>query len=159
MNGIWKKIVRVAKRCIDAIGKSMRQALCFLPSKSRVMAHYFLDDSAYSHSGPQSVADCSEAGATDAEVGHVFRVRHLENTHHSDAIRWVKFTLLTQTLSPRQRRILRPRGWAASTRFQQPSWLSVLGMPVISYILEHEKYGILRLLAPNFVLMIPGAAL
>ncbi|MBS0235779.1 MAG: hypothetical protein JSS50_00390 [Proteobacteria bacterium] len=53
-----------------------------------------------------------------------------------------------------QRRILRPQGRVASTRLQQSSWLSVLGMPAISYILEYEKYGVLRFSAPLFVLII-----
>ncbi|MBS0236299.1 MAG: hypothetical protein JSS50_03045 [Proteobacteria bacterium] len=57
-------------------------------------------------------------------------------------------------IPPRQRRILRPQGRAASTRLQQSSWLSVLGMPAISYILEYEKYGVLRFSVPLFVLII-----
>ncbi|MBS0236155.1 MAG: hypothetical protein JSS50_02310 [Proteobacteria bacterium] len=58
------------------------------------------------------------------------------------------------TTPTEQRRILRPQGRAASTRLQQPSWLSVLGMPAIFYILEYEKHGLLRFSVPLFVLII-----
>ncbi|MBS0235702.1 MAG: hypothetical protein JSS50_00005, partial [Proteobacteria bacterium] len=60
-----------------------------------------------------------------------------------------------QKISPtEQRRILRPQERAASTRLQKSSWLSVLGMPAISYILEYEKYCVLRFSVPLFVLII-----
>ncbi|MBS0236402.1 MAG: hypothetical protein JSS50_03575 [Proteobacteria bacterium] len=167
MNSIWKKVVAVAKRCLGAISMGMKQVVCFMSSKSRVMVCYFFDDSPYFTHGP-SAADCAVGnrveqalcfGSKSIKIAVV--PAQAETQEDSDAFYPISLgSRLCGNGSSKpfattqQRRILRPQGWAARTRLQQPSWLSVLGMPAIFYILEYEKYGLLRFSAPLFVLII-----
>ncbi|MBS0235788.1 MAG: hypothetical protein JSS50_00435 [Proteobacteria bacterium] len=141
MNSVWKKIVTVAKRCFSTISRSI------------------------AHCCERTIVTMREA----IVAGHASRLR--------PAVIWrravcsVFYSIKTRIIvmlqagynsafinrlpkTRQQRRILRPQGRAASTRLQQSSWLSVLGMPAISYILEYEKYGVLWFSVPFFVLII-----
>ncbi|MBS0236760.1 MAG: hypothetical protein JSS50_05440, partial [Proteobacteria bacterium] len=111
------------------------------------------DDSDYFRIQDPSVVDRSEV--TEVGLGSVFRVLKPNNTHNSDAVRWLQFSLYPQTkpYHPSSAVFCGLKDGQLVLGFK-PSWLSVLGMPAISHILNVEKYGLLRFSVPLFVLII-----
>ncbi|MBS0236089.1 MAG: hypothetical protein JSS50_01980 [Proteobacteria bacterium] len=141
MNSLWKKVITVAKRCFGAISRSIGRCC---ERTIVTMREAIVADNA------PRLRPTVMWGRAVRSVFYSPKTRiiaMLQDGYNSAFI-----NRLPQTLQ--QRRILRPQRRAASTRLQQSSWLSVLGMPAISYILEYEKHGLLRFSAPLFVLII-----